>query len=356
MAKYRILIAEDHREVSRLLRTSLETLGHDMEVVESPSGEEAILDASRHRVDVLVSDYRLPGITGIELMQKIRHFNHNTKVILITGLSDPKVRKEVAEAGADAFFIKPVPIADFLDSIERHLGLVETLLPPEPVASEEGEAHPTLSDLLVGLRQELRARAVLLLNDRGRILARAGDLPDTSFEISLTASLMAIYNAGRKVLSLIGQKDPSDWHVFAGREYDLVFAPVGFKYAILAAGDDLVTERKVLETVAIISTSRQVLEKALAAMGVDPNGKAVGEEQGPVQPNKVEPESNGDRDLEPLLKHTKKKLKKDEVDAFWDQAVDGQRNVPPKPNVITSDQARQLGLAPLDDSSEAEKS
>ena len=89
MAKYRILIAEDHREVSRLLRTSLETLDSKMEVVECPSGEEAILEASRHQIDVLVSDYRLPGISGIELMNKVRHFHPETKVILITGLTDP---------------------------------------------------------------------------------------------------------------------------------------------------------------------------------------------------------------------------------------------------------------------------
>ncbi len=351
MAKYRILIAEDHREVSRLLRTSLETLDNDMEVFECPSGEEAILEASRRRVDVLVSDYRLPGISGIELMNKVRHFNPETKVILITGLTDPKVRKEVAEARADAFFIKPVPIADFLDSVERHLGLVETLLPPEPIAPENGDAHSTLSDLLVGLRQELRAHAVLLMNDRGRILARAGDLPDVSAEVSLTASLMAIYNAGLKILELIGQKEPSNWHVFAGSEYDMVFAPVGFKHAMLIAGKDLVTEEKVLGTVEVFVSSRQVIEDALAFMGVEANGQVAAEAQRASEKAKVEPESNGSEDIEPLLKQARKKLKKDEVDAFWSEAVDKQKAVPTKPDVLTYDQARQMGMELGDDKS-----
>ncbi|NTW38138.1 MAG: response regulator [Syntrophobacteraceae bacterium] len=53
MASYRVLIVEDQREISRLLRSALETLEHDIQVVEAPSGEEAILDASRHRVDLL---------------------------------------------------------------------------------------------------------------------------------------------------------------------------------------------------------------------------------------------------------------------------------------------------------------
>lgn len=351
MAKYRILIAEDHREVSRLLRTSLETLDGKMEVIECPSGEEAILEASRNQVDVLVSDYRLPGISGIELMNKVRHFHPETKVILITGLTDPKVRKEVAEAGADAFFIKPVPIADFLDAVERHLGLVETLLPPEPIAPENGEVHSSLSDLLVGLRQELRAHAVLLMNDRGRILARAGDLPDISAEVSLTASLMAIYNAGQKVLELIGQKEPTHWHVFEGIEYDMVFAPVGFKHAMLVAGKDLVTEKNVLGTVEVFVASRQVIEQTLTSMGVDANGGAVAEAQQEPAPVETEAELGSDEgeDIEPLLKQAKKKLKKGEVDAFWDVAVDKQKGAPVKPDIITYDEARQLGLKLEDD-------
>ncbi len=68
MVAYRILIVEDQREVSLLLRSALQTLEHDLEVVEIPSGEEAILDASRNKIDLLVTDYRLAGITGIELM------------------------------------------------------------------------------------------------------------------------------------------------------------------------------------------------------------------------------------------------------------------------------------------------
>src|SRR5512140_3017144 len=124
MPSNRIVIVEDQREVSRLLHSALDTLEYKLEIVEIPSGEEAILDSTRNPIDLLVSDYRLPGMSGIELMRKVRAYRPQVKVILITGLTDPKIRKAIAEAGANAFFIKPVPIADFLDSVERHLGLV----------------------------------------------------------------------------------------------------------------------------------------------------------------------------------------------------------------------------------------
>jgi len=346
MSAHRILIVEDQRAVSRLLHSALETLEHDLQVVEVPSGEEAVLDASRNKVDLLVADYRLPGITGIELMKKIRDHHREMRVILITGLTDSKVRKAAEEAGADAFFIKPVSIADFLAAVERTLGLTQTVLPGVPVAAGETDVRTRLSDLLSGLRQELQASAAILLNDRGRIQARAGDLPDNSIEVSLTASLMAIYSAGQKVSRLVGQRIPSNWHVFDGGDYDLIFAPAGTTHAMLVAGKELASEKKLLDTVRIFSAARESIEQTLQAM-VSP---APPVEVGPP-PATVEGGLPPDRDksLEPLLRQAGKKMKPEEIDAFWSEAADKQEPAPTKPDVISYEQARKLGLAPEDE-------
>jgi len=344
MAAYRILIVEDQREISHLLRTALETLEHKLEVVEIPSGEEAILDASRNKVDLLVTDFRLAGITGIELMRKVRSHRPEAKVILITGLTDKKVRKEVAEAGADAFFLKPIPIADFLDAVERHLGLVETMLPAEPISEEEAGERQSLADLLTGLRQELEAMAVFLLNDRGRIQARAGDLPDSSMEVSLTASLTAIFSAGQKVSHLMGQKTPSNWHIFKGGEYDLVFAPVGTTHAMLAVGHGLATQERVLETSRIFSDFRQKIEQALEALDV-PLVPYIKPHTAPLP---EAPAAASADELEPLLQQAKKKLKPEDVDAFWTSAT-GKHKAAPNSDVLSYEQAQQLGLTPKED-------
>jgi DNA-binding response OmpR family regulator len=344
MAAYRILIVEDQREISHLLRTALETLEYKLEVVEIPSGEEAILDASRNKVDLLVTDFHLAGITGIELMRKVRSHRPEAKVILITGLTDKKVRKEVAEAGADAFFLKPIPIADFLDAVERHLGLVETLLPAEPISEEEAGERQSLADLLTGVRQELDAMAVFLLNDRGRIQARAGDLPDSSTEVSLTASLMAIFSAGQKVSHLMGQKTPSNWHIFVGGEYDLIFAPVGTTHAMLAVGHGLAAQERVLETSRIFSDFRQKIEQALEALDV-PLVPYIKPHTAPLPEAPAAPSAD---ELEPLLQKAKKKLKPEEVDAFWTTAT-GKHKAAPKSDVLSYDQAQQLGLTPKED-------
>jgi CheY-like chemotaxis protein len=349
MAAYRILIVEDQREVSRLLRTALETLEHDIQVVEIPSGEEAILDSSRNPVDLLVADYRLPGMTGVELMRKVRLNHPKAKILLVTGLADPKVRKEVAEAGADGFFIKPVSIADFLDAVERHLGLVETILPPEPIAVDNGEEVRFLPDLLAGLRQELQAIAVLLVDDSGHILARAGDLPDPNAEISLLSSLLSIHSAGQKISRLLGQASISSWSVFDGGRYDLIFAPVGKEHAMLVIGEKIADEARAMSSMSVLSSARAPIEAVLRGMtAAQTSARPSKPYEEPLTTPPEVIEKNG-KELEPLFKGARKKLKTAELDEFWEEAAD-KHKAPAKPDMLSYDQAKQLGLAPKDES------
>jgi DNA-binding NarL/FixJ family response regulator len=343
MSSHHILIVEDQREVSRLLRSALETLESELDVIEIPSGEEAILHSTNNRVDLLVSDYRLPGMTGIELMHKV-HINHpRAKVILVTGQTDPRIRREVAEAGADAFFIKPVPMADFLDAVERHLGLVETLLPPEPISTDDTEIKRTIPDLLAGLRQDLSAIAVLLLNDRGRILARAGDLPDRENEVALVASLVSIYSAGQNVSLQLGQKTSSNWSVFNGGMYDLVFAPVGLTHAMLVIGEGIAGMERVLNSIEFFSEARRNIERGILEM----NQVISAVEEPPTTPLPViEPTME---EMEPLFMDDQPKLKPAEVNDYWDEAASNQKAVS-NPDMLSYEQAKQLGLTPEDES------
>jgi CheY-like chemotaxis protein len=339
----RILIVEDQREVSRLLRSSLETLGYELEVVEIPSGEEAILYSSNNQVDLLVSDYRLPGMSGIELMHKVQKNQPHAKIFLITGQPDPRIRKDVAEAGADAFFLKPIPMADFLDAVERHLALVETILPPEPVAAIEPEVLHGMPVQLADLRHELAASAVFLLNDTGRILARAGDFPQESDESSLVSSLLSIQIAEQKLSRLLGSKPDPDRYIYHGASYDLIYIPVSTTHAMLVIGKGLVGEDHRLKKVGIFTRARRNIERVIGAI---PAGVSKSPEAPATTQVSGEPEAN---EMEPLLKDAHQKLKPAEVDEFWDKAAEAQKT-PASSDMLSYDQARKLGLAPEDKS------
>jgi len=128
MADYRVLIVDDTREVRRALVSAIETLDANIEIRDVPSGEEGLLELSSGPFDLLVSDVRLPGISGLELLTKIRIRQPELHVILVTGMVDAHVRQAVADAGAAAFFLKPIETADFLDAVERALGLIDAVI------------------------------------------------------------------------------------------------------------------------------------------------------------------------------------------------------------------------------------
>jgi CheY-like chemotaxis protein len=356
-----VLLVDDQRDILRLLHSTLDTLKKpEIKVFEAPSGEEALLHSSKYRVDLLVSDYKLPGMSGIELMHKVRARHPEAKVVLVTGMTDRKVREEVLNAGALAVFDKPIPLADFLDVVERSLGLVQTIFPAERPDEKSEERHARVSDLLANFRQDVGADGVFLLNDRGLVQARTGKLRDDSQEVSLISTLMAIHNAGLKVARLNHQESFDTYHVFSGGDHDLLFIPVTPLYALLVAGKGLAGEARVIETVNSLLALRNQIEKSLKSMGVTGElparaGAVSAATPVPTQPVRkpvekaVEPPPPPSPEMEALLQGAaQKKAKDNNVDDFWDQAVEKHGNKPTNSDVISLEEARKLGLVPGD--------
>jgi CheY-like chemotaxis protein len=344
MAIPRILIVDDQRDILRLIHSTLETLGHEMKIVEAPSGEEALLEATNHKIDLLISDYKLPGITGVELMAKIRARNPDVKMILITGMTDKRTRDEMRNAGAIAIFDKPIPLGDFMDMVERTLGLKQTILPPE-VGEQKDTGKVTLSGHLSKLRKQVGAQAVYLLSDRGRVLERAGDLYDNSREVSLFSSIMAIFSAGQKVGRTMHMGDLNHFHVFTGEDHDVVVVPANSLYALVAGGENLAAHNHVMQVVEAMFAVRGEIDKSLRSLGVP---------TAPADPDAMELSAGRSatlnvptQDVAAMFSQQAgaKKITTD-ADAFWDDAVEKHGNPPLQADHISYEQAKKLGLTP----------
>src|SRR5438045_3133731 len=104
----RILIVDDRREQARVLRTSLELLNHGYLITDVPSGEEAILELTRFNFDLLITDYRLPGMTGVQLIKRAARMNPGIKTIVTTSQLLPAVERDLAGLDVLGIFEKPL--------------------------------------------------------------------------------------------------------------------------------------------------------------------------------------------------------------------------------------------------------
>ena len=88
MAGYRVLVVDDQKDIRRLLATALRSVGSTWDIIEVPSAEEAMVVAMRRPVELLITYIALPGISGLELVKKFGSRFSNSKIILITGMTD----------------------------------------------------------------------------------------------------------------------------------------------------------------------------------------------------------------------------------------------------------------------------
>jgi DNA-binding response OmpR family regulator len=233
MTAKRILLVDDQRDVTRMLRASLETLGHHFTIVDVPSGEEALLEIKRGGVDLLITDVRLPGISGLEVIKRLRKTNSLAQVIVMSGQSSSEIVGEAKKLGA-TYFNKPVPIGEFLDAVQKALGPEKT--PKATPAATQAEGQPGIADRLSTLRRDLGALAVFLVDLDGKIVVRAGDVAHLEMDPVLT-HLMSAFSAAMNVCKLLGGLIPTNVQYFDGDDFDIYSANVGRYFALVTIFD-----------------------------------------------------------------------------------------------------------------------
>lgn len=106
MSKTRILLVDDEPILLKAVEFKLKKEG--MEVVTAMSGEEAMAAlGSQEPFDIVISDVMMPGVSGIELLRKVKDQSPDVKVLLLTGLKTEETVVDAFDLGADDFMTKP---------------------------------------------------------------------------------------------------------------------------------------------------------------------------------------------------------------------------------------------------------
>ena len=307
----------------------LEFLDRSYVIVDVPSGEEALLEVRRGPFDLLITDVRLPGISG---------------------LSDPELREAARDLEADAFFPKPLDTDRFIEAVQAMLAAGRPAARPEaPPPPEAGaEAETTVSDRLLLLRRDLGARAVFLADENGRVAMSAGDVARLDVPGAMSP-LMVAFSAALKLCAALGNPQPANVQFFDGADFDLYTINVGQSYLLVIVYED---ERGARAMGPVMTYGRQCAEKLrheLEELGVTP---ATGPlvliaDRLPPEPEPA-PEAEPMPAAEPALEALLAQAGAQNADAFWEAALAEAAEEKSSINALSYEQAQTLGLVPKD--------
>src|SRR6056297_752253 len=124
----KILVVDDEKDIQPLFeqRFRREIKNGKINFVFAYSGEEALecLQDYKHEAVLILSDINMPGMSGFELLDKIKQKNHKPPpvVMMITAYGDDENYKQAMQLGADDFLTKPVDFADLKEKIKNISG------------------------------------------------------------------------------------------------------------------------------------------------------------------------------------------------------------------------------------------
>lgn len=102
-----ILLVDDDSSVLLTLSIALRRLGHSVTV--AGDGEQALTQLRRQKFDAMISDIRMPGMSGLELAASVQEMENPPRIILTSAHYDPSLKPNPAQI-AEAFLQKPIEI------------------------------------------------------------------------------------------------------------------------------------------------------------------------------------------------------------------------------------------------------
>ena len=116
-ARKRILVVEDDPEMRSLLKDFMEEEG--IEVASVEDGSEAFRRLARENFDLIITDIRMPGLSGLDILPGLKQIRPRSPVIAITAFGSEEIHRRAMENGADAYLEKPLHLAELKKLVQQ---------------------------------------------------------------------------------------------------------------------------------------------------------------------------------------------------------------------------------------------
>ncbi|MEI9915828.1 MAG: phosphate regulon transcriptional regulator PhoB [Methylovirgula sp.] len=230
VAPPRILVVEDEAALSLLLSYNLEAEGFIVERVER--GDEAELRLVESPPDLVILDWMLPGVSGLEICRRMRarDATRSLPVIMLTARGDESERVRGLSIGADDYIVKPFSVPELMARVRALLrrarpDRVAALLIAGDLALDRENWRVSRGDRNVHLGPTEFRLLEYLMAKPGRVFSRA-QLLDSIWGFSAEIDERTVdVHVGRlrKALSLVGERDPIRTIRGAGYSFDETF-------------------------------------------------------------------------------------------------------------------------------------
>jgi two-component system phosphate regulon response regulator PhoB len=226
-----VLVVEDESALSTLLRYNLEREGY--RVFEARDGEEALILADEVKPDLVVLDWMLPQLSGLEICRRLRGRGdmRNVPIVMLTARGEETDRIRGLDTGADDYIVKPFSMTEFLARLRAVMrrvrpSLVEDIVTVGEISIDRGSHRVRRSSRDIHLGPTEYRLLDQLMQHPGRVFSREQLLDSVwGSDVYVEARTVDVHVGRlRKALNQSGEKDPIRTVRSAGYSFDETFA------------------------------------------------------------------------------------------------------------------------------------
>ncbi len=115
----RVLVADDSSTMRKIILRSLQAVGVT-EVTEAADGTEAVAMFKPNEFDMVLTDWNMPGKTGLEVVQEIRAMDADVPIIMVTTEAEKGRVMQAIQAGVSDYLVKPFTADTLREKLEKH--------------------------------------------------------------------------------------------------------------------------------------------------------------------------------------------------------------------------------------------
>lgn len=220
-----ILIVDDEDAILSVLQKSLIKLGSEYHVVTAPDGFAALEQLKKHSFDLVVTDYKMAGMNGMELLGKIREEQPATRVILMTAYGNVSIETEAQRLEVYRYLSKPLEIDMFRQIVKD--AMQDTAVSKPGILILSDDRYRQVVQILNQLQGDIGARCIFLTDAEGHFIARIGlveKLPLEQIATLVGSSVATLLEAGRMI---DGETDTINLAYREGKRENLYVVNIG---------------------------------------------------------------------------------------------------------------------------------